>query len=92
MVVDDIQAVLADILRSTFGREDLQVSRKTTANDVDGWDSFRMVEILMAVEDRFGVKLRSKEIDRLKNVGDLVDLIGARTREPGDQGNGPTSR
>jgi acyl carrier protein len=79
MAGDDIQAALMDILRRVFEREDLQVSRETTANDVDGWDSFRMVEILMAVEERFGIRLRSKEIDRLKNVGDLADLVEERT-------------
>lgn len=83
MVADDIQAALADILRSIFGREDLQVSRQTTANDVDGWDSFRMVEILMAVEERFSVRLPSKEIDRLKNVGDLTDLLAECFRKRG---------
>lgn len=79
MTSDDIQAGLVDILRNAFGREDLQVSRETTANDVDGWDSFRMVEILMTVEERFGIRLRSREIDRLKNVGDLADLVAERT-------------
>lgn len=83
MASEDIQAGLLDILRRVFEREDLQVSRETTANDVDGWDSFRMVEILMAVEERFGIKLRSKEIDRLKNVGDLADLVAERTGKRG---------
>lgn len=92
MGADDIQAVLADILRRIFGREDLQVSRETTVNDVDGWDSFRMVEILMAVEERFGVRLPSKEIDRLKSVGDLADLLVECFRKRSGQRSDPTKR
>ena len=38
-------------------------------------NSFKQVEILIAVQERFGLKLRSREIDGLGCVGDLVDVI-----------------
>ena len=82
MANDGIESELLRILRQVFGRPDLLVSRETTANDVDGWDSFRMVEILMAVEEHFGVRLRSREIDRLKKVGDFADLLIERLAKP----------
>ena len=46
-----------------------------TAADVKGWDSFKQVEILIAVQERFGLKLSSREIDGLGCVGDLVAII-----------------
>jgi acyl carrier protein len=34
----------------------------------------------MAVEERFGIRLQTREIDRLKEVGDLVAVIASKTR------------
>ena len=50
-----------------------------TADQVDGWDSFAHLRVLMTVERAFGVKFSAGEVDGLKNVGDLANLIAART-------------
>jgi len=63
------------IFRRVFLNDGLQVDLKSTAMDVPGWDSFKMIEILLEVEKRFGTKMETRDIDRLKNVGDLVTRI-----------------
>lgn len=78
MTETEILAALTEILREAFGDDTLTVTPETTAKDVPGWDSIRMVSILIAVEDRFGIKTRSREIDRLRSVGDFVALIRAK--------------
>ena len=78
MTETEILAELTEILREAFGDDALTVTPETTAKDVPGWDSIRMVSILIAVEDRFGIKTRSREIDRLRSVGDFVTLIRAK--------------
>ena len=78
MTETEILAELTEILREAFGDDALTVTPETTAKDVPGWDSIRMVSILIAVEDRFGIKTRSREIDRLRSVGDFVALIRAK--------------
>jgi acyl carrier protein len=55
--------------------DDLALSPETTAKDVPGWDSFKMVEIIVTVEERFGVQITSRDVDRLRNLGDLVTMI-----------------
>jgi hypothetical protein len=37
--------------------------RRQGAKDVEGWDSFKQVEIIVATQEAFGVKLTSREID-----------------------------
>ena len=51
---------------------------QTTAENVEEWDSFNHINIVVAVEARFGVKFLTAEIEELKNVSDLVDLIWKR--------------
>jgi len=74
----EIYADLTDIFRDVFLREDLALSPELTAKDVEGWDSFKQIEILLAIEQRYGVKFHTREIDRLENVGILVQTLQAK--------------
>ena len=70
---------LIPVFRKVFDDDELIVHASTTAADVKGWDSLRMVTLLLAVEKDFGVRLRSKEVDRLACVGDFIELLHAKT-------------
>ena len=59
-------------------RDDLVATPELTAQDVDGWDSFKQIELVIATEERFGVKFTSKEIDSLKSIGDLASLVSKK--------------
>jgi acyl carrier protein len=75
----EIHKVLTGVFRDAFGRETMTITRSMSATDVEGWDSIKMVAILMGVEERFNIKLRSRDTDRLETVGDLMNLIRAKT-------------
>jgi len=49
------------------------------ARDIPSWDSAKMVMLILAVEESFDVRFRSREIDALRSVGDWVRLIDVRT-------------
>lgn len=75
------QRVLADlttIFRGIFDDPALDIIPETTAGDVAGWDSARMVEIIIEAEAFFECSFSSKEVDGLKNVGDFVHLISRK--------------
>jgi acyl carrier protein len=71
----EIYEQLTTIIRDVLMNDDVVLRPDLTANEVDGWNSFKMIEIIMAVEAHFDLKVRSKELDALENVGDLVALI-----------------
>jgi acyl carrier protein len=79
---DKIHAVMADIFSHVFLRDDIPISNALSAHDVQGWDSFRQIEIIMASEVAFGMKFTSAEIDRLLRVGDMVEIIARRGTLP----------
>ncbi len=60
-------------------RDDMKLTPELSAKDVEGWDSFKQIEIMVSVEERFNIKLSTREIDSLKNVGDLADVIAKKT-------------
>jgi acyl carrier protein len=78
MQTDEIYTSLNELFNDVFLREDIALAPSTTAKDVEGWDSFKMIEIIMAVQEKFGIKVSTKELDGLKNVGDLVAVISKR--------------
>ena len=69
---------LTTIFRTVFGRADMVLSPALSARDVPGWDSFKQIEVMMAVEERFAMELSTGEIDSLRNVGDLAGIVMAR--------------
>jgi acyl carrier protein len=71
---------LNGVFQQVFDDDELEVSRESTAKDVDGWDSLMHVTLLINVEKVFGVKFSSSEVASLQRVGDLVDLIDARKK------------
>jgi acyl carrier protein len=80
MTEAEIYAALTDIFRDVFLDEGLILTPTLAASDVSGWDSFKQIEILIASEERFGIKFTTRELDGLMNVGDLVRVIEAKRR------------
>ncbi|MBV9018581.1 MAG: acyl carrier protein [Alphaproteobacteria bacterium] len=79
MTEAEIYAALDEIFRDVFLRDDIKLTPELSANDVVGWDSFKQIEIILAVEGRYGIKFNTRELDSLHNVGDLVRVIAAKT-------------
>ncbi|UDL93545.1 acyl carrier protein [Lichenihabitans sp. PAMC28606] len=78
MTQAEIYSILAEIFDDVFLRE-VSLRPDLSAKDVDGWDSFKQIDIVMAVEERFGFKAATKDLDALQTVGDLVQLIVTKT-------------
>ena len=70
-----------DVFRSVFDDDEIVLSRETTANDVEGWDSLTHVTLLVSLEQRLGIRFKSSEVADLKNVGELLDLIARHKLE-----------
>jgi acyl carrier protein len=68
---------LATIVNEVAGVpvEEVQ-SDKAFVDDLD-IDSLSMVEVVMAAEDKWGVKIPDSEVKNLKTVGDAVAYIAA---------------
>nr|WP_294549154.1 acyl carrier protein [uncultured Rhodopila sp.] len=75
----EIYAALTEIFHDVFMREDLVLNPELTARQVQGWDSFRQIEIIMASEEKWNIKFNTRELDSLRCVGDLAKLVGSKT-------------
>jgi len=78
MTEADIYAQLTELFREIFSDDDIVLTPETTAADIDGWDSFNHISIIVAVETKFGIKMETREIEGLNNIGTLVAVIGRK--------------
>ena len=76
----EIQQKLTAVFRDVFDNPKLEITEKTTAKDVEGWDSIMHVNLIVAVETAFGVSFTTKDVKGLETVGDLMELIAKRAK------------
>lgn len=74
-ILAELQPIFSDVL----DLPDLQLTPQSNATNVEGWDSLAHVNLVVAIEKRFGIKFALGELRDLKNVGEMVDLIQKKT-------------
>jgi acyl carrier protein len=70
-----IYAMFSEILGDILGRPIPTLSASVTANDIDGWDSFITVNLIVEIERRFRFKMAVGDFRVLTCVGDFVAVI-----------------
>ena len=78
MTPDQILHDLTGIFRTVLDDDALVLTPDTTAADVPGWDSMAHITIVVEAERHFGIKVRTAEIEEMRNVGDFMRLIAAK--------------
>jgi acyl carrier protein len=49
--------------------------KRQPAKDIKNWDSLAQVALIISIERKFKIKFSVKEVDNLKNIGDMMKLI-----------------
>lgn len=75
MTREDVFERLTMVFREVFDDETICVRDETTSDDIEDWDSFEHINLIVAVEDEFGMKIPMGKVVTMKNVGEMVDII-----------------
>ncbi len=78
MTREEVFKDLTEIFWDVFDDEDIELTDDTTADDIEDWDSLEQINLIVACEKHFKVKFDMAEIQKLKNVGEMVDTIMAK--------------
>jgi len=75
LTADTLLADLQPIFEEVLDVPNLELTRDSNALTTPNWDSFAHIEIIEMVQRRFKVKFSLTDLQKLKTVGDLVDLV-----------------
>ena len=79
----DVLNQLTEVFRKVLDDPGITLTPETTAEDVETWDSLNHIFIVVEVERHFGVKFQAAEMEELRNVGELADVIQKRLASMG---------
>lgn len=76
---------VTDVIKRTIGDPDFEITRAHSADDFDDWDSLAHVNVIFAMEKRFGIKFATGEAYQLSRkgatIGDLADMVEAKRQK-----------
>ena len=75
MTREEVYERLNEVFREVFDDETIELHDETTAEDIDGWDSFEHINLVVAVQDEFSFKIPMGKVVTMENVGEMVDII-----------------
>jgi len=69
---------LTPVFRQVFDDDSIELHREMTSDDIDDWDSLTHMNLVIAMEQQFKVKFALGELQAMKNVGEMLDLINKK--------------
>ncbi len=75
MTHEEVMAIVTRIFRDVFDDETLVIKDSTNSSDIEDWDSLEHIALIVSMEKEFDLKFDIKEVNKLANVGEMVDLI-----------------
>lgn len=79
MISEKLNKIICDTLG--LQTDEVEIKDETLANQVPGWDSLNHVNVITAIEKNYGVRFKSIEVLKCKNVGDLQKLIDSKLNQ-----------
>ena len=75
MTREEVYERLNKVFQEVFDDDSITVNDSTTSDDIDDWDSYEHINLVVAVEDEFSFKIPMGKVVTMKNVGEMVDII-----------------
>ncbi|MCR4658357.1 MAG: acyl carrier protein [Lachnospiraceae bacterium] len=78
---EEIMEKVTEIFRDVFDDEELVILDSTNSDDIEDWDSLEHISLIVSMEKEFNMKFDIKEVNKLENVGEMIDLIMRKMEE-----------
>jgi acyl carrier protein len=69
---------LQAVFRTFFKNESIHLTETTTTEEIENWDSITHLNLINEIENQFGISFSFEEILKMKNVGELIEIINSK--------------
>ena len=70
-VLEQVRNLASDI----FGIPADKITAESSPETIESWDSVQHLNLVLALEERFGVQLEPEDIEQMKNIGAIATLV-----------------
>jgi acyl carrier protein len=70
-IFEQVQGIASDL----FGVPADQITRESSTETVEAWDSTQHLNFVLALEEKFNIQFSPEEMERMKNIGSTVKLV-----------------
>jgi acyl carrier protein len=72
-MLDKIRQIVADITHNDVAH----ITSRSNSQNLDGWDSVAQINIIVGIEEEFGVAFGAEEMHMLNSVEKIADALSA---------------
>jgi acyl carrier protein len=72
---EQLAGEIMSTIRTVFKQPDIAFQPERELRDIFGLDSVQFVQLILAVEEQFGITLNEDEVDGMERIGDLYDVV-----------------
>ena len=69
--LQQVRSIASDI----FGVPADKITAESSPETIENWDSMQHLNLVLAIEEKFGVQLDPEDIERMKNIGAVAALV-----------------
>ncbi len=68
---EKLHRLIADV----FAVPPNQINEQTTVEDLQSWDSLKHLQLIIALEQAYGIQLDTEEIPQIQSVSDIQETL-----------------
>jgi acyl carrier protein len=69
----DVQEKVMQVVVNIFQVSPDKISIKTTSDDVEKWDSLNHINMILALEQEFGIRYDQEQVVSMLSVGEIIE-------------------
>ena len=81
MTREEVMKTLNEIFCDVFDDDSIVLTDETNSSDIDDWDSLEQINLIVNIDNEFGMMFDMAEVSDLANVGEMADLIMRKAQE-----------
>ena len=78
---EEVMKTLNEIFCNVFDDDSIVLTDETNSSDIDDWDSLEQINLIVNIENEFGMMFDMAEVADLANVGEMADLIMSKAEK-----------